>query len=343
MRVLITGASGFIGSQLLPRLQRDGHELRVLARDPSRLRIPPAWQVQTVQSDVLYEVGLARALEGIEVAYYLIHSMESGPAVHSTETASATYSKESVSTEGFPARERRAAENFTAAAQRAGVRRIVYLGGPLPATQKADDPPTHKANPPTQKANAISPHLASRLQVERILLEGVPESVALRAAIVIGAGSRSFRFMVRLVERLPVLTLPTWRRYRSQPIDIRDVTEMLAAAASEPDVAGRALDIGGPDILSYGEMIERIAELMLLARPALPLRVSLTPITARVAAALAAEDPQLILPLMESLSCDLLPGDDRAAELLGVHLHSFDAAVERALADWEAVEPLAAR
>jgi uncharacterized protein YbjT (DUF2867 family) len=205
------------------------------------------------------------------------------------------------------------------------VARIVYLGGPLP------------------HARAPSRHLASRLNVERILLEGVPDSVALRASIVIGARSRSFRFMVRLIERMPVLALPAWQRYRTQPIDARDVISMLAAAAHEPAVGGRSLDIGGPEALTYGEMIGRIAELMLVGRPAVGLRVNATPLFARVAAAIAAEDPELVLALMESLSGDLLPAEDRAAELLGVRLHSFDAAVEHALAEWEAVEPLAAR
>jgi uncharacterized protein YbjT (DUF2867 family) len=334
MRVLITGASGFIGSQLLPRLHREGHELRVLAREPTRLRIPPAWGIETVRGDVLGNEGLAQALQDIEVAYYLIHSMESpraGQATGSQPTAgqsSAGQPRESASVAAklaFPERERRAAENFVAAARRAGTKRIVYLGGPRPQT------------------HPVSPHLSSRLEVERILLEGVPQSVALRAAIVIGARSRSFRFMVRLVERMPVLTLPPWRRFRTQPIDARDVTELLTAAASEPAVAGRALDIGGPQALSYGEMIERIAELMLISRPAIKLRVSMTPIAARVAAAVAAEDPELALPLMESLGSDLLPAADRAAELLGVRLHSFDAAVEHALGEWESVEPLRAR
>jgi uncharacterized protein YbjT (DUF2867 family) len=335
MHVLITGASGFIGSQLLPRLHRDGHELRVLARDPTRLRIPAAWGIETVRGDVLEGSGLAQALDEVEVAYYLIHSMESpltdvrkGPAgsIQHTHPERERQAAENLTAKhAFPERERRAAENFAAAARRAGTKRIVYLGGPRPQT------------------HPVSPHLSSRLEVERILLEGVPQSVALRAAIVIGARSRSFRFMVRLVERLPVLTLPPWRRFRTQPIDARDVTEMLSAAARAPAVAGRALDIGGPEVLSYGEMLERIAELMLLARPTVNLRVSMTPITARVAAAVAAEDPELALPLMESLGSDLLPAEDRAAELLGVHLHSFDAAVEHALREWEAVEPLRAR
>jgi hypothetical protein len=206
------------------------------------------------------------------------------------------------------------------------VQRIVYLGGLLGDSRE----------------QARSRHLASRKQVERVLLEAVPDSVALRASIVIGARSRSFRLLVHLVERMRVLALPAWRRYRTQPIDERDIAEMLVSAASA-DVGGRSLDVGGPDVLSYGEMIERIADLMLVHRPALGIGVSATPFTARVAAAIAGEDPDLVVPLMESLHGDLLPADDRAAELLDVPLHAFGAAVEHALSEWEARERLAAR
>lgn len=343
MRVLVTGASGFAGSLLIPRLHRDGHEVRAFARDPARLQIPIAWHVETATGDVISGVGLKEALAGIDVAYYLIHSMERPPAKQGEAKRGEAQQGEAkqgegegwgprarsparaAHTGGFPELERRAAYNFAEAARAAGVRRIVYLGGLLPESRTA------------------SRHLASRLAVERILLDAVPDSVALRASVVIGARSRSFRFLVRLVERMPVLALPAWQRCRTAPIDARDVTAMLLAAAHVPAVAGRSLDIGGPDVLSYGEIVERIAELMLLGRPAIGLPLNATPIAARVAAAIAAEDPELILPLMESLSGDLLPADDRAAELLGVRLHSFDAAVEHALGEWEAVEPLRAR
>jgi uncharacterized protein YbjT (DUF2867 family) len=178
--------------------------------------------------------------------------------------------------------------------------------------------------------------------VERLLLDAVPDSVALRASIVIGARSRSFRLLVHLVERMPVLTLPAWQGFRTQPIDARDVTEMLFAAASAP-LGGRSLEVGGPDVLSYGEMLSAIADSMLVNRPSVRLGVNLTGVTARVAAAITGEDPELVLPLMEGLQGDLLPADDRAAELLGVRLHSFDSAVEHALWEWERREPLAAR
>jgi uncharacterized protein YbjT (DUF2867 family) len=161
---------------------------------------------------------------------------------------------------------------------------------------------------------------------------------------VIGAGSRSFRFLVRLVERLPVLALPAWHPHRTAPIDGRDVFAYLVRAADEPAAGGRSLDIAGPDILSYGEIIERIAEIMLVSRPAIRFRaLTATRLAAPVAAVIAGEDPALIGPLMEGLETDLLPRDDTAREVFGVRLHSFDAAVERAMRDWEAVEPLRAR
>ncbi len=331
MRILLTGASGFIGSTLAPALLAEGHELRGLTRDPKHAKhvlrrptrdpqraseaspsLPLAPEMEVVRGDVLTGEGLTRALEGVEVAYYLIHSMESDHTGASTPS-------------DFPERERLAAGTFAAHAQRAGVGRIVYLGGPLPHSGR------------------VSRHLASRAEVEEILFEHVPNSVALRASIVIGARSRSFRLLVRLVERMPVLTLPAWRRFRTQPIDVRDTIEMLTAAARLPVAGGRSLDIGGPEALTYEELLQRIAELLLLPRPTVGLRVTMTPLTARLAAALTGEDPELILPLMEGLECDLLADADRAAELLGVELHSFDDAVECALREWEAVEPLAAR
>jgi uncharacterized protein YbjT (DUF2867 family) len=333
MAFLVTGSSGFVGSLLIPRLLDRGHTVRALGREPERVRDalepyldPDAEdELQIVRADALMGEGLDRALDGVHVAYYLIHSMERGdPHVAA-----------------FSERDRVAAENFAAAAARAGVSRIVYLGGLVPRWPEDGDG-EHAPSGNGARARRMSRHLASREQVERILLDAVPDSVALRASIVIGARSRSFRLLVRLVERLPVLTLPSWRRFTTQPIDQRDVLDMLLASA-HAGVGGRSLEIGGPDALSYGEMLTRIAELMLLRRPALGLGVSMTPVAARIAAAIVEEDPNLVLPLMEGLQGDLLPAADGAAELLGVHLHSFNAAVERALAEWEEFEPLAAR
>ena len=164
----------------------------------------------------------------------------------------------------------------------------------------------------------------------------------------IGAGSRSFRFLVRLIERLPLVALPRWRDHRTQPVDERDVIEALARAASASAVAGRSLDVAGPDVVSYGELIERIRDLMLLRRPLWRLRrtpgwVGSGSLASHVAAAIASERPELVGPLMAGLESDLLPRDDDAARLLGLRLHSLDAAIEHALGEWEEREPLAAR
>ena len=321
MRILLTGASGFVGAALLPHLLEHAHDVRVLARDRERVRRALAYtraasleDVEVSIGDTLSGEGVAASMRNVEVAYYLIHSME--PVAGNAGGALRT---------SFAARERASADTFAQAARAAGVKRIVYLGGLVPSEGRP------------------STHLASRYAVERILLDAVPGSVALRASVVLGARSRSFRLLVRLVERMPVLALPAWRRYRTQPIDERDVVEILAACAHNDAVTGRTLDVGGPEILSYGEMVQRIASLMLLSRPSVGLPVTATPLSARLAASLTRESPELILPLMEGLTGDLLAADDRVPELLEVELHSFDSAVEHALYEWERVEPLAAR
>ena len=361
MRSLVTGASGYVGSELIGRLRAGGHSVRAMAREPARVdpailgegaagdRAGKVDKVEVCRGDVLSGEGLERALEGVEVAYYLIHSMEQAPSQAQMAR--------------FPERERSGAERFARAAAKAGVRRIVYLGGPTKSWvtrgataphNAAKDPRATasngaKADTREEEAGPLSSHLQSREAVAEVLREAVADTVVLRASIVVGARSRSFRFMVRLIERMRVLALPAWRSYRTRPIDGRDVIEMLVAAAQKAEVAGCSLDVGGPDVLSYGEMIERIAELMLIRRPVVRVGVSVTPIAAPLAAAIAGEDPELVGALMGSLQSDLLPGGaegnsyKRAARMLGVELHSYDAAVEHALREWEAVEPLAAR
>jgi uncharacterized protein YbjT (DUF2867 family) len=304
MRILVTGITGYVGSLVAPQLAAEGHEVRGFARDPTRA----AAGIPVFAGDAVSGAGLDEALDGIEVAYFLIHSMEAAGNGQ------------------FATRERTAAERFAQAARAAGVKRIVYLGGLVP------------------DGGPASAHISSRLEVEEILLAATPSSVALRASIVIGARSRSFRFLVRLVERMPVLAVPAWQVNRTRPIDERDVVAMLAASATNAAAGGRSLDIGGPDVVTYGELIDRIGDLMLVGRPKLTFkRLTVTPIASRISALIAGEEHALIGPLMESLDRDLMPRDNRAAELLGVRRHSLDAAIEHSLREWERVERLAAR
>ena len=201
--------------------------MRGFARSRERVAATGVQLDELVIGDALTGAGLDRAMDGVEVAYYLIHSMEGAAGG------------------AFPEQELRGAERFAAAAAEAGVRRIVYLGGLVP------------------RDGAASRHLASRLAVEEALLTAAPESIALRASIVIGARSRSFRFLVRLIERLPVLALPAWRRNRTRPIDGRDVLAYLVASATAPAaLSGRSWDIAGPDTVTYEQLIDRIAESM---------------------------------------------------------------------------------
>lgn len=305
---LVTGATGYVGTRLLRRLAADGRAVRALARRPEGVEALDG--IEAVRGDLLTGAGIADALEGISTAYYLVHSMEAG------ETNGA----------GFGDRDRRAAQVFANAAAEAGVERIVYLGGIEP------------------RGAQRSPHLRSRLEVERILLEAVPSSTALRASIVIGAGSSSFRMLVRLVERLRVMPMPAWRDNRTQPVAERDVIEYLARTPSVPGAAGRSLDVAGPDVLTYGQMIGRIADALGVGRIPLELGRSLTSPAAAVVAAVTGQPLALVRPLMESLESDLLPRDPaEASRLYGIRPLRFDRAVDRALREWESLEPLGAR
>ena len=289
------------------RLVADGRAVRALARNPERLSGQP---VEVVRGDVIKGDGLREALDGCQTAYYLVHSMAQGAGPNGA----------------FADLDRRAADNFARAAQEAGIDRIVYLGGLIP------------------QGEAISPHLQSRLEVEQILIDAIPDSVALRASIVIGAGSSSFQLLVRLIERLRVLPMPAWRDNRTQPIDERDAIEYLARAPLTPAAAGRSLDIAGPDVVTYAEMIARIAESIGVGRMPLGLGFSLTPPAAAVVARLTGLDLELVRPLMESLEYDLLPREDaNAHDVIPIRLHRFDRAVEHGLAEWETMQPLTAR
>jgi uncharacterized protein YbjT (DUF2867 family) len=235
--VLLTGATGYIGGRLLRRLEENGCTVRCLARHPERVHATKP-DTTIVRGDCLDESSLGPAFAGVQVAYYLVHSMVAGP--------------------DFAALDRRAAENFGRAAGRAGVRRIIYLGGLIESTATA------------------SAHLKSRAESGEALRWGGVPVTEFRASVVIGAGSVSFEMIRGLVERLPVMICPRWVSTPAQPIAVDDVLSYLLAALDRPDGPDRVFEIGGPDVVSYGGMMREYARLRGLRRLLLPIPV-LTP------------------------------------------------------------------
>jgi len=210
--------------------------------------------------------------------------------------------------------EQRCAENICSAIEDSDLQRVVYLGGLSPGSGNK------------------SAHLKSRLLVEEALLSTGRECVALRASIVVGAGSRSFKLLVQLLEKLPLLPLPSWSQNATCPVDGRDLLQILVKAAEESDLKTHSLDVAGPEKVTYAELLDRIRKAMVIHRPQLNLRLSLTPVVSRLAAALTGEDPGLITPLMESLSSSLLPRKSHlASEFFNLEPRPLDAAVEHAL------------
>ncbi|GAA2147151.1 SDR family oxidoreductase [Kitasatospora kazusensis] len=298
---LVTGATGYIGGRLVPELLAAGHRVTCLVREPGRLRDQP-WRgrVGAVQGDVTRPQTLPAAFEGVDTAYYLVHSLGTGP--------------------GFERLDRAAAEAFGAAAARAGVRRIVYLGGLTPAGVPAAE---------------LSPHLRSRAEVGRVLRDSGVPTAELRAAVILGSGSLSFEMLRYLTERLPVMVTPSWVGTRIQPIAVRDVLRYLVGAAGLPPEVNRTFDLGGPEVLTYREMMIRYARVSGLPRRViLPVPV-LTPGLSSHWVGLVTPVPSgLARPLVESLRHEVVCGEhDIAAHLPDppAGLIGFDDAVRLAL------------
>ncbi|WP_018502820.1 SDR family oxidoreductase [Parafrankia discariae] len=302
MRILVTGATGYIGGRLAPRLLRQGHLVRCMTRDPARLadvdwaRLP---DVEVVRADALDPASLPAAMEGVDVAYYLIHSIDTGG--------------------DFSAVDRRAAEAFARAARVAGVRRIIYLGGLSPTT-----------------GVGLSAHLASRQEVARILLDSGVPTVVLRAAIIIGSGSASFEMLRHLTERLPVMLTPRWVRTRIQPIAVRDVLHYLLGCLRLPAEINRSFDIGGPDVLTYADMMQRFAAVEGLRRRVIIRVPVLSPGLSSLWVGLVTPVPKAIArPLVRSLRSEVVVGEHDIARWVPdppKGLLPFETAVAYALA-----------
>lgn len=296
--VAVTGVTGYVGGRLVPELLAAGYRVRALARNPDRLR-GRSWygDVEVAQADAGELEEIRAALRGVRIAYYLIHALGTGPT--------------------FEARDRRTALTFAQAAREAGVERIVYLGGLYPEGEE------------------LSPHLASRTEVGEILLaSGVPTTV-LRAAVILGSGSASFEMMRYLTERLPAMTVPRWVENRIQPIAIRDVLRYLVGSAAMPPDVSRGFDIGGPDVLTYREMMQRYAQAAGLPRRIIVGVGVLTPRLSSLWVSLVTPVPSgLARPLVESLVHEVVCDEHDIAEHVPDPpggLIGFDRAVRLAL------------
>lgn len=289
--ILITGATGFIGRRLTQRLLDEGYSVRCMVRHASAGLTAGA---EAVQGDMLEPATVGRAVADIDTAYYLVHSMSGGRA-------------------GFERRDREAAENFVAAANRAKVRRVIYLGG---LGETGDD---------------LSEHLKSRLEVAEILKKGTFTTTFLRAAIIIGSGGASFEMVRALVNRLPIMITPRWVNTRCQPIAVDDVISYLAGCLADERTAGRTFDIGGPEVLTYKEMMERFAgiegkRLYIFPVPLLTPRLSsywvgfITPVP-----------PSVSMPLIEGLKNEVICRDNSIRDIIPLQLTPYDEAVRSAI------------
>lgn len=296
--ILVTGATGYVGGRLVPRLLELGYRVRALARDPARLQGRP-WsnQIEIVQGDALRAETLPPAMAGVDVAYYMIHSMQ--------KTADKS---------PFHERDLLAARNFGRAAAEAGVRRIIYLGG-------LGDPDSD-----------LSRHLRSRQETGEALGEfGVPVT-EFRCGIVVGSGSASFEMIRYLTERLPIMVCPKWVYTRVQPIGIRNVLDYLVAALDVPESEGKVIEIGGADVLTYAEMMLQYAEARGLRRWLIPVPV-LTPRLSTYWVHWVSPIPkEIAYPLIESMRNEVVVRDDTAKRLFpNIQLLTYRMAVERAL------------
>lgn len=279
-RVLVLGATGYLGGRLAPRLLNAGYRVRVLVRSPERLAsLPWAGEVEVETGDASDVEALVRAMDGVDTVYFLVHSMSGG--------------------KGFASKDREIAQAVAVAAARAEVRRIIYLGGLFP----------HDAE--------LSDHLASRKEVGEILLgSGVP-TLVLRAGVVIGSGSASFEMVRHLTEVLPYMPAPRWVRNFIQPIAVRDVLHYLLAAARVSPEVSRALDIGGPDVLRYGQMMNGYAVVAGLPQRRIAALPVFTPRLASHWVGLVTPIPRQIAgPLVESLQNDCVMHDHDVDEIM---------------------------
>jgi uncharacterized protein YbjT (DUF2867 family) len=294
MKVLVAGATGFVGSRLSSALTEDGHDLLALTRHPEKYDGPGVG----VGGDVTDENALSSALAGCEVAYYLVHSLDSAD---------------------FAERDAEGARTFGRAAKQAGVLRIIYLSG---LGADGDD---------------LSPHLRSRQEVERLLgAAGVPVT-AIRAGVIIGNKGLSWELMRELVAHLPLMITPKWVRTKAQPVAIIDVVRYLVAALDLPQTAGKVYEIGGPEIMTYEQAMHRVARVGRRPLVMIPVPLLTPKLSSRWLALVTSVDLQTATTLVESMSNEVIVTDHALEQLVDWSPTPFDEAVRQALAEREAM------
>lgn len=293
MKVLLTGVTGYIGKRLLPLLIAQGHHVVCCVRDQQRFTLPSVLRssIDIIEIDLLDKASLAKIPADINAAYYLVHSMSSSHEYQTLEAESAN--------------------NFIKALYHTQVKQVIYLSGM--ANEKV-----------------LSPHLASRKQVEDILANGNYHLTTLRAGIIIGSGSASFEIIRDLAEKLPIMVTPKWLNTRSQPIGVHDVKNMLLACLGNPKVYDQHFDIGGPDILSYKEMLLEYAKIRQLKRWLFIVPVMTPKLSSYWLYFVTSTSFKLAAALVDSMKIEVVAKDDRINSLLGISPMSYQEALERA-------------
>ena len=290
MKVLVAGASGFVGRRLVPALVEAGHEVRAMTRHPDTYQ----GKGEPVGGDVHDAPSLDAALAGCESAYYLVHSLDSPD---------------------FQRGDAEAAKTFATAAARAGLQRIVYLGG------LGDD------------SDDLSAHLRSRRQVEKLLGAGGVPVTTLRAGIIVGYGGISWEMTRQLVEHLPAMITPRWVRTRTQPIAIADVIRYLVGVLEKPEATGRTYEIGGPEVLEYVEMLRRVAQIEGRRRLVVPVPFLSPSLSARWLALVTDVNAETGRNLIDSMSNEVVVHDDSIRAVVPFEPVGYDDAVLAALGE----------
>lgn len=295
MKILITGANGYIGKRIIPDLLQKGHEIVCCVRDKNRLSLEPAIveQVSVAEGDFLQPETLDNLPQDIDAAYYLIHSMSS-------------------SIKEFMEMEETSARNFVSYIEKTNARQIIYLSGLINESVK------------------LSPHLQSRYNVEQILSESATPHTVLRAGIIVGSGSASFEIVRDLVEKLPVMIAPRWIDTKTQPIGIRDVLHYLTEVIGKEETYSRAFDVGGPEVLTYKEMMLQYAEVRNLNRHILTVPVMTPRLSSYWLYFVTSTSYKLAVNLVNSMKVDVVCKEHSIRDIIKTRPESYKKAIERA-------------